>query len=378
MRLAGSRHKKPIHKRSHPEAVILFCLIALIGVGLLMIYSSSAIYAEKIYGSPYHFLSRQVFNLGLGSALLFVAIRVPYQKYQPLYPILVLAAFVMMLAVLIPGIGTSVGNARRWIRIGGIGFQPSEFVKLALILWMASFLSRKKDEIRQFSRGLFPALLVMGFFFFLLILQPDFGTAVLISLTLFTMIFVAGLRPSHMLLSLSGLGALGVMLIFSKSYRLRRVTGFLDPWSDPLDTGFQLIQSFIAFGRGGIFGKDLGNSTQKLFFLPEAHTDFIFSILAEETGFLGVLFVVTLVVIFTFKGFQVGQECNNDFGRILAVGITTLISLQSILNMGVVVGLLPTKGIPLPFVSYGGTSLIFGMFMVGILINIAKTLPVDE
>ncbi|MDT8447997.1 MAG: putative lipid II flippase FtsW [bacterium] len=373
MRQTASRSR-----RSHPQAVILFCLLALVGVGTLMIYSSSAIYAERIYGSPYHFLVRQVINLALGFAALALAMRVPYQKYRPLYPLLMFAAFFMMVVVLIPGIGTQIGAARRWIRFGGIGFQPSEFVKFALILWMASFLSRKQGEIRQFSRGLLPSLIVMGIFFFLLVLQPDFGTAVLISLTLFSMIFLAGLRPSHMFLSLSGLAAVGAFLIAGKSYRLRRVTGFLDPWADPLDTGFQLIQSFIAFGRGGIFGKDLGNSTQKLFFLPEAHTDFIFSILAEETGFLGVLFVVILVTTLMIKGYQVAQEAPDDFGRNLAVGITTLFALQSVLNMGVVIGLLPTKGIPLPFVSYGGTSLIMGMFMAGVLVNVARSLPDND
>jgi len=343
-----------------------------------MIYSSSAIYAERMFGSPYYFLVRQLVNFALGSVMLMLAIRTPYQKFRKLYPLLIIAAFILMLLVLIPGIGTSVGNARRWLRVFGFGFQPSEFVKVALVIWMASFLSRKKGEIRQFSKGLFPALVVMGLFFFLLILQPDFGTAVLISLTLFTMIFVAGLRPSHMFFSLSGLVGVGTLLVMFKSYRLRRVTAFLDPWSDPLDSGFQLIQSFIAFGRGGIFGRDLGNSTQKLFFLPEAHTDFIFSILAEETGFIGVLFVIVLVSLMAFKGYQVAQGSTDPFGRTLAVGITTMIALQSVLNMGVVVGLLPTKGIPLPFVSYGGSSLIFGMFMVGILINIAKQLPENE
>jgi len=376
----STRSRKPLPKSrgTHPQQVILFCLIALIGVGVLMIYSSSAIYAERNFGSPYYFLIRQLVNFAIGGAFLVFAIKTPYQKYQNLYPVFIFAAFVLMLLVLIPGIGTSVGNARRWLRIFGFGFQPSEFVKVALVIWMASFLSRKQGEIRQFSKGLFPALVVMGLFFFLLILQPDFGTAVLISLTLFTMIFVAGLRPSHMFLSLSGLAGVGTLLVMYKSYRLRRVTAFLDPWADPLDSGFQLIQSFIAFGRGGIFGRDLGNSTQKLFFLPEAHTDFIFSILAEETGFIGVLFVVVLISIMAFKGYQVALETRDHFGRTLAVGITTILALQSVLNMGVVIGLLPTKGIPLPFVSYGGSSLIFGMFMVGILINISKQLPEDE
>jgi len=337
-----------------------------------MIYSSSAIYAERIYGSPYHFLQRQILHLALGTALLVFAAKHPYERYRRTYPIFVFLAFFFMLLVLIPGVGTQVGGARRWIRIFGIGFQPSEFVKFSLIIWMAGFLCRKKGELHQFSKGLLPSLIVMGVFFFLLILQPDFGTAVLISLTLFIMIFVAGLRPSHMILSLSGLAGMGAMLVAFSPYRLLRFLTFLDPWADSRGSGYQLVQSFLAFGQGGIFGVDLGNSKQKLFFLPEAHTDFIFSILAEETGFIGVLFVVFLIALLSYKGLEVALRCPDEFGRNLALGITCLIGLQSLLNLGVVVGALPTKGIPLPFISYGGSSLLMNMFMVGVLVNVAE------
>ncbi len=340
-----------------------------------MIYSSSAFYAERNFGSPYYFIVRQLFALLVGIILLRIAIKLPYETYKKLTPVLMIVTLIFMLIVLVPGIGKQVGNARRWIRFFGIGFQPSEILKLTLIIWVAGFLNRKKELLGYFSRGLLPSFIVTGIFCFLLLLQPDFGTAVLICMTLLLMIFAAGVKTFHMVGSLVGLAAIGSFLIFSKAYRLRRVTGFLDPWADPLDSGFQLVQSFIAFGTGGLFGRNLGNSRQKLFFLPEGHTDFIFSILAEETGFIGVLLVILLILALMIKGFEISLNCPEDFGRNLAFGITSLIFLQSVFHIGVVIGLLPTKGIPLPFISYGGSSLVLCMFMVGILINISNASP---
>ncbi|MDX2469624.1 MAG: putative lipid II flippase FtsW [SAR324 cluster bacterium] len=356
----------------HPGLIILIVLFALLGIGTIMIYSSSAIYALKNWGNTSHFLIKQIFNLAIGLVALRISLKVDYKVYQKLVPFLMVSTFVLLLLILIPGIGTEVGNARRWIRIFGFGFQPSELLKFTLITWLASFLGRKKELLGLFSQSLLPVLTVLGVFFFLLLLQPDFGTAVLISITLLAMIFVAGARLSHLFLSLSGIGGLAFLLIISKSYRMRRITGFLDPWADPLDTGFQLIQSFIAFSTGGVFGLGLGNSRQKLFFLPEAHTDFILAILAEEAGLIGVIVVLGLLVTLMVKGFEIAGHCQEDFGKSLAFGITMLISLQSFLNFGVVMGLLPTKGIPLPFISYGGSSLVINMFMVGVLVNIAR------
>jgi cell division protein FtsW len=351
-------------------SILLIVMLALTGIGIVMIYSASAFYAERYFGSAYHFLNRQLLAFGIGLILLRIAVKLPYQVYRKLTPLLMIMTLLLMIVVLIPGIGKQVGNARRWIRFMGFGIQPSELLKLTLIIWVAGFLVRKKELLGYFSRGLLPSLLVISLFSFLLLLQPDFGTAVLIFMTLLMMIFAAGVKPFHMFGSLLGITAIGVFLIATKAYRLRRVTGFLDPWADPTDSGFQLIQSFIAFGTGGIFGRSLGNSRQKLFFLPEGHTDFIFSILAEEAGFIGVLVVLALLSILMLKGLEISLACKDDFGRNLAFGITILIFLQSLLHIGVVVGLLPTKGIPLPFISYGGSSLILCMFMVGILINI--------
>ncbi len=338
-----------------------------------MVYSSSAIYAERKYDSSAFFLIRQLIALAIGFVLLRIASQYPYSRYKRLTPFLMIFTFILMVIVLIPGIGKQVGGARRWIRILGMGFQPSELLKLTLIIWLAGFLDRRKEVLGYFSKGLFPSFIVLGIFCFLLLLQPDFGTAFLICMTLLLMIFVAGVKPFHMLGSSTGIAIIGGYLALSNTYRLRRVTGFLDPWSDPLDSGFQLIQSFVAIGTGGIFGRNLGNSRQKLFFLPEGHTDFIFSIHAEETGFIGVLAILVLIVLMMLIGFGIAQQCKDDFGRNLAFGITILIFIQSIFNIGVATGLLPTKGITLPFISYGRSSLVVSMFMVGVLMNISNT-----
>jgi len=363
-------NKRSFYLRS--SVYLTLVLLALVSIGIVWIYSSSAIVAERYYGNSAYFLIRQLIAFVLGLVLFRIASQLHYSHYKSLTPFLMILTITLMLLVLIPGIGKQVGDARRWIRFMGIGFQPSELLKFTLIIWSARFLDRKKEVLGYFSRGLLPSLIVMSIFCFLLLLQPDFGTAVLVCMTLLVMIFAAGVRPFHMLGSIAGMVAIGVYLIFTEAYRLRRITGFLNPWSDPLDSGFQLIQSFIAFGTGGIFGRDIGNSRQKLFFLPEGHTDFIFSILAEETGFIGVLTVIILFVLLMVKGLDISLRCKDDFGRNLALGITSLIFLQSIFHIGVVIGLLPTKGIPLPFISYGGSSLILCMYLVGVLINISS------
>lgn len=362
---------RQIELRSTPY--LLLILLALTSIGIVMIYSSSAIYAERYYGTPFYFIKRQVFALLIGILAIRFAVKFDYRRYQALVPYLMAFTLLIMILVLIPGIGKQVGNARRWIRLFGFGFQPSEILKFTLIVWVASFLDRRKEVIRHFSKGLLPGLIVAGIFSFLLLLQPDFGTAVLICMTLLLMIFVAGAKPFYMIGSLGALSTIGFFLVISTDYRLRRVTGFLNPWDDPLDSGYQLIRSLTAIGSGGIMGQGLGDSKQKLFFLPESHTDFVFAILAEEAGLLGVTLVLVLLVLLLLKGFSIALECKNDFGRNLSFGITVLLFLQSVFHIGVVMGLLPTKGIPLPFISYGGSSLIMCMFFIGVLINIANS-----
>jgi cell division protein FtsW len=265
-----------------------------------------------------------------------------------------------------------VGGARRWLRIGPLNFQPTELLKLVLIVHVASYLDRKPGMVSQFVRGMLPNFTVMGVFLALVVLQPDFGTMVLIAMTLLLMIFVGGAKPGHILASLAGFGAIGAWLVASQSYRLRRVFAFLDPWGDRLDSGFQIVQSYLAFGNGGLFGVGLGDSRQKLFFLPDAHTDFIFSIVGEELGLVGVLGAMALFACFLWRGYRICFGVEDDFGRYLACGIALLFSLQILLNLSVVMGMMPTKGLPLPFVSYGGSSLLSNLFMTGILLNIGR------
>lgn len=369
-------YKKLLDHHAQGYDVLLLstcCVLALLG--LLMIYSASIPVSDRMHGSSVVLLLKHLAHLGVGLAALWVGMRVPYERWQPLVPVALVVCFVLLIVVLLPGIGHQVAGARRWLRLGPLSLQPSELLKLALVMYLASYLNRKPERVVQFLRGMMPSLAVMGVFLALVMMQPDFGTMVLIALTMLLMIFVGGAKPGHVLASLVGLCVIGTYLVVSQSYRTKRVLAFLDPWQDRLDSGFQIIQSYLAFGRGGLMGVGLGDSTQKLFFLPDAHTDFIFSILGEELGLVGVLGALALFAVFLWRGFRISASAPEDFGRYLAYGITTLFALQVSLNMGVVMGLMPTKGLPLPFISYGGTSLVMSLFMTGILLNIGRTPP---
>jgi cell division protein FtsW len=290
-------------------------------------------------------------------------------------PVALAVCLVLLVLVLIPGIGHQVAGARRWLRMGPVGFQPTELLKLVLLVHVAFFLTRKQEVVAQFLRGVAPSLTVMAVFLALVLLQPDFGTMVLIALTLLLLIFIGGGQPRHILFSLAGFGVIGAWLVVSQAYRMKRMLAFLDPWADRLDTGFQVVQSYLAFGNGGWVGVGLGASRQKMFFLPEAHTDFIFSILAEEFGLLGVLAVMVLLGCFVWRGFVAALSTSEDFGRYLAFGISTLFALQILLNLAVVMGMMPTKGLPLPFISYGGSAVVMSLLMTGILLNIGRRTP---
>jgi cell division protein FtsW len=287
-------------------------------------------------------------------------------------PLGLAVCLVLLILVLIPGIGHEVNGARRWLRLGPITFQPTELLKLVLVANAAFYLDRKRELVSDFLRGFAPSVFVMAVFLALVLLQPDFGTVVLIALSLMLMLFVGGGRPAHILSGLTGFGLIGVLLVASQSYRMKRMLAFLDPWQDRLDTGFQIVQSYLAFGSGGWFGVGLGASRQKMLFLPEAHTDFIFPILAEEFGLVGSLVAFTLLACFLWRGYVASLTGPDDFAKYLAFGITTLFAMQITLNLAVVMGLLPTKGLPLPFISYGGSSLVMSLFMTGILLNIGK------
>ena len=345
----------------------------LICFGIVMIYSSSSIYAWDKLGDSTFFLKRQILYICLGAILVFLVMAVDYRKLRGYSKPLLLSALALLILVIIPGISREIAGARRWFRLFGYSFQPSEFAKIAIIFYMANFLSRKKNEIKNFFYGFLPAILILGLFILPILLQPDLGTAIGIAIIIFIMLFVAGVKLSYLfsmiLLSIPFL----YLLIWRISYRRLRITTFLNPWLDPKGSGFQLIQSQLALGSGGIFGVGLGQSKQKLFYLPAAHTDFIFSIIGEELGFLGTASIAVLFIIFICLASRIMKNAPDNFGKLLSLGLFTMIGFEAIVNMGVSIAFFPTKGLPLPFISYGGTSLIFKMVSVGILLNISKS-----
>jgi len=345
--------------------------VILICIGIVIIYSASSIYAWERYGDSLFFLKRHLIFVALGALFAFSAMGMNYSRLRRwAKPLLVFSIFLLIL-VLIPGIGREVGGARRWFRFGRISFQPSEMVNLVMIIYLADFISRKEEKIKTFSKGFLPPIFVLGFTSLLILMQPDLGTTMALGIVVFIMLFIAGISPAYLIsLVLVSMPALFV-LIFSVPYRRMRILSFVNPWMDPKGSGFQIIQSLIALGSGGIFGQGLGHSKQKLFYLPAAHTDFIFSIIGEELGLLGTVGIIILFIIFIHQGLKIIKNSPDRFGYFLSLGLVLMICLKAAINIGVSCGLLPTKGLPLPFISYGGTSFVFDLVSVGLLLNIA-------
>ena len=347
--------------------------VILISIGIVMIYSASSIYAWEKYKDSLFFLKRHLSFLVVGLLLTFLVMGIDYRKLEKWAKPLLIFSLLLLILVLIPGIGREVAGARRWFRFKFISFQPSELVNMAIIIYIAGFIARKGNLIRTFLQGFLPPMLILGLTVLLIILQPDLGTALALGIVVFIMLFVSGARLAYLLsLVVASLPVLYI-LIFSVPYRKMRIMSFLNPWLDPKGSGFQIIQSQVALGSGGIFGMGLGHSRQKLFYLPAAHTDFIFSIIGEELGLLGTIGVIILFMIFIQQGFKVIKNAPDKFGYFLSLGLVLMISLKAIINVGVSCGVLPTKGLPLPFISYGGSSFIFDLVSVGILMNIART-----
>jgi len=350
-----------------PDPWLLWAILLLSGLGLVMVYSASAVMARQATGDPFFFLKRQAIAASLGGASLLLALKLGYRRLQPLaYPLLILSVLALCL-VLLPGIGTSSGGARRWIRLPGAGFQPAESAKLAFVVYLAYSLSKKREKVRIFSIGFLPHCFVGLFFMALCLLEPDFGSAVTLALLLFTMLFAAGARISWLLGSLFLAAPIAWLAVARSPYRMKRILAFLDPWAHRHDIGYQVAESLMSVGSGGIWGLGLGDGRQKLFFLPEAHTDFIFSIIGEELGLLGSAFVIALYGIIVWRGLRAAFNATEAFGAYLALGITALIGFGACINLGVAMGALPTKGLTLPFVSYGGTSLVLSLFAGGFL-----------
>lgn len=346
--------------------------VVLISIGIVMIYSASSIYAMERYGDSAYFLKRHLMFLAIGVVFTFLAMSIDYRilkKYAK--PLLIFSLFLLVL-VLIPGIGREVSGARRWFRLKYISFQPSELANLALIVYIADFISRKSAGIKFFLKGFLPPIAVLGLVSLLIVVQPDLGTTLALGIVVLTMLFVAGIRSAYLFSLVAAAMPLLYILIFSVPYRRMRILAFLNPWGDPKGSGFQIIQSQLALGSGGLLGLGLGHSKQKLFYLPAAHTDFIFSIIGEELGLIGTIGIVVLFLIFIRQGLKVIRNAPDKFGYFLSLGLVLMISLKALINICVSCGVFPTKGLPLPFISYGGSSLIFDMFSVGILMNIAR------
>jgi len=354
------------------DQILLFVTITLALVGLVMMFSASAVVAGKKFDDSWYYLKRQLVWLTFGLMLLHVISRIDYVWWKRLsFPLLGLIT-VLLILVLVPSIGGVKNGARRWLLLGPISIQPAEMAKLISVIYLAAYLARKEDRLQHFSSGLLPPLLIIGILSALVLGEPDLGTVVVLALVTGGLLFVGGARMAH--LSTLALCAIpiGLALVLTSEYRRPRLMAFLNPSSDPSNAGHQITQSFLAFGSGGLFGVGLGEGKQKLLFLPEPHTDFVLALVGEELGFVGTGIIILFFAAFVIRGFQISTRARIPFGRYLGIGVTTLIGIQALINACVVTGLLPTKGLTLPFVSYGGSSLVVSLTGVGILLSISR------
>lgn len=360
--------------KRHPDYWIIAITLVLLLTGIVMIFSSSAVLAAEKYNDSYYFLKRQIVFALIGVAAMVYFMRIDYRNLARYSYLIYAAVIISLVIVLIPGIGHSVNGAQRWIRLGAVTWQPAEFAKLGLVIFFAGFLTKKMNsgKIENFSFGFIPCMAALGVVALLIQLQPDLGTSLMIGLVVFCMFIVAGMRLSYIFGASVFIIPFLVVTVYNVEYRRRRILSFLDPWEDFSDSGYQIIQSFVALSRGGVSGTGLGAGQQKLFYLPEPHTDFIFAIIGEELGFIGAMLIIILFAIFTWRGLRVGLNAPDRFGSLLAIGITLAIGLQAIINISVTLGMAPTKGLPLPLISLGGSALIMWLISIGLLLNVSE------
>ncbi len=365
---------KPTHK---PLALydkwLIAAVIGLLIIGLMMVASSSVMVSTRLYHQPFHFLIRQALYLFVGFLVAIVVMRIDSSEWQKFSVPLLFICLLMLVLVLVPGIGRTVNGSRRWLALGPIGIQVSELAKMMMILYVSGYLVRQQKSINQSILGFIRPMVVLGVVAVLLLLEPDFGATVVIAGTVMAMLFLTGVKLRYYLGLMTVVCACLVFLAVSSPYRVARLTAFLNPWADQFNSGYQLTQSLIAFGRGGWFGVGLGDGVQKLFYLPEAHTDFLFAVLAEELGLLGILLVLTLYSILVARGLIIGFNAIQQgrlFAAYTAYGITFWLGLQAAINMGVNAGLLPTKGLTLPLLSYGGASMVVNCIVIALLLRI--------
>ncbi|MEQ8200147.1 MAG: putative lipid II flippase FtsW [Syntrophomonadaceae bacterium] len=358
-------------KKGPPDFILFISALTLLGIGLVMVFSSSAVTANVNYGDPYYFFKKQLMWAVISVIAMVVVMKLNFSRLRDFAVPAMILAVVLLILVVTP-LGIEVKGSSRSFDLGFMRFSPSEFAKIAMVMFLARAMEVKLGKMSSFTAGVLPFLVMVGLICGLIMLQPDLGTAFTIAATVFFMLLVAGAKWSHLgVIMLSGLGVVGAAIAVAP-YRMERVVAFLNPWKYASDEGFQTIQSLYALGSGGLFGMGLGRSRQKFFYLPEQHTDFIFAILGEELGFIGCSVVVALFLLFAWRGYKIAINAPDNFSRLLAAGITTIIVFQAIVNIAVVSGALPVTGITLPFLSYGGTSLLFTMIMVGLLLNISR------
>ena len=359
-------------KKRHIDYFLLASVIIISIFGIIMIYSASSIWAEFKYHNAFKYVIQQSLFFVFGLGVIFICTKINLDFIKRKANLILLGCFILLILVLIPGIGTIRNGSRSWFGIGGLGIQPSEFAKLGLIIFVSKYLVHNQKNMRDVKKGALPIFLVIGVFFVLIMLEPDFGTAMVIALTLIALIFISGLKISFFV-KLGVLGLAGIVaLIIAAPYRMARIVSFLNPWSDPLGSGYQIIQSLYAIGPGGLLGQGFLNSRQKHFYLPEPQTDFIFSIISEEFGFLGVLIVCGFFFFIFYRMLKIALSANDLFCKYLSFGLAFGIFIQAALNLAVVVGLIPVTGVTLPFFSYGGSSLLISMISVGLVLNVSK------
>ncbi|MBR2978689.1 MAG: putative lipid II flippase FtsW [Myxococcaceae bacterium] len=355
------------------DQVLLYAVLALCAIGLVMVYSASSVSAATRYGDSAYFLKRQIAAALIGVGGLVAMLKIRYLTLRRwAYPILV-AVIVMLVLVLIPGVGTRAGGAQRWIRLPLFSLQPSELAKVSIAIYLAHSLAKKRDKVKSFSVGFLPHCCITGLCALLILVQPDFGSTVALAIILFALLFAAGTRLSYLVGSILAVLPIAIWQITSRSYRMDRIRAFLDPWTYRKEEGYQITESLLAIGSGGFSGLGLGEGRHKLFYLPEAHTDFIFSIIGEELGLVGTLTLIGLFAVVIWRGIRISLNAADPFGAYLALGLTILLAFQSIGNIAVAMGLMPTKGMTLPFISYGGSSLVVNLMAVGILLSISES-----
>ena len=354
------------------DLILLFSIIVLSLFGLLMIYSSSYVWAEYKFNDPYKFLKSQAIFLITGYLIMTIVAKIPYTKYLNKANIIYGVCFLLLILVLIPGVGSIRNGSRSWFGIGPFGVQPSEFIKLALIIFTSKYLVNSNKFLKSYKKGVIPILGIATLAFGLIMLQPDLGTGLVLMVSIIALLFVAGVNMKFFYI-LGVVGVIGVVILIAIApYRMDRITSFIDPWSDPLGTGFQIIQSLYAIGPGGLLGTGFLNSRQKHFYLPEPQTDFIFSIICEEFGVVGAIFIALLFFLLLYFGVKIALKSNDLFAKYLAFGLIFQMIFQALMNLAVVIGLIPVTGVTLPFLSYGGSSLLISLLSIGILLNIAR------